>query len=231
MHVTFIGYSWNNQRIFLYSIFLEHYLGIFLGIPQGTFSKYSGNISWECSTNIPQTIFPEYYLGIFHGISQGTFSEYSGNVSWNVLRIFHEHIFARWAWLTIPTQYSETCQIYETWKLILVNPCSLGCAFMPLQLFLNYFLHEIPEGVCEIAPEENCLPGNCPRTIATWMIMPWIIAPWIIAPEDNCPRGKLPQIIVPRTIALRRIVPDECCPLGNYPLDDCPQIIAPGKLL
>ena len=48
---------------------------------------------------------------------------------------------------------------------------------MPLQLFLNYFLHEIPEGVRAIAPEENCLPGNCLRKIATWMIIPWIIAP------------------------------------------------------
>ena len=32
MHVTFVGYSWNIQGIFLYSIFLEHYLGIFPGI-------------------------------------------------------------------------------------------------------------------------------------------------------------------------------------------------------
>ena len=31
MHVTFVGYSWNVQRIFLYSIFPEHYLGIFPG--------------------------------------------------------------------------------------------------------------------------------------------------------------------------------------------------------
>ena len=30
--VTFVGYSWNNQGIFLYSIFPEHYLGIFPGI-------------------------------------------------------------------------------------------------------------------------------------------------------------------------------------------------------
>ena len=47
MDVTFVGYSWNNQGIFLYSIFLEHYLGIFPGISQGTFSEYSGNTSWN----------------------------------------------------------------------------------------------------------------------------------------------------------------------------------------
>ena len=44
IHVTFIGYSWNNQGIFLYLIFHEHYLGIFPGISWGTFSEYSGNI-------------------------------------------------------------------------------------------------------------------------------------------------------------------------------------------
>ena len=32
MHVTFVGYSWNIQGTFLYSTFLEHYLGIFPGI-------------------------------------------------------------------------------------------------------------------------------------------------------------------------------------------------------
>ena len=32
MHVTFVGYSWNVRGIFLYSIFPEHYLGIFPGI-------------------------------------------------------------------------------------------------------------------------------------------------------------------------------------------------------
>ena len=54
MHVTFIGYLWNIRGIFLHSIFPEHYLGIFPGILQGTFSEYSGNISWECSKNIPR---------------------------------------------------------------------------------------------------------------------------------------------------------------------------------
>ena len=29
MHVTFVGYSWKIQGIFLYSIFSEHYLGLF----------------------------------------------------------------------------------------------------------------------------------------------------------------------------------------------------------
>ena len=35
-------------------------MGIFPGTSQGTFSEYSVNISWECSTNIPRTyICPE----------------------------------------------------------------------------------------------------------------------------------------------------------------------------
>ena len=29
--------------------------GIYPGVSQGTFSEYSGNISWGCSTNIPRT--------------------------------------------------------------------------------------------------------------------------------------------------------------------------------
>ena len=33
IHVTFAGYSWNIQGMFLYSVFPEHYLGIFQGIP------------------------------------------------------------------------------------------------------------------------------------------------------------------------------------------------------
>ena len=32
MHLTFLKCSWNNQGIFLYSIFPEHYFGIFPGI-------------------------------------------------------------------------------------------------------------------------------------------------------------------------------------------------------
>ena len=54
MHVTFAGYLWNIQGIFLYSIFLEHDLRIFHRILYGTFSEYSRNKSWEYSTNIPQ---------------------------------------------------------------------------------------------------------------------------------------------------------------------------------
>ena len=55
MHVTFVRYSWNNQGIFLYSIFLEHYFGIFPGNSWGIFSEYAGNIAWECSANISRT--------------------------------------------------------------------------------------------------------------------------------------------------------------------------------
>ena len=40
MHVTFVGYSWNNRGIFLYSIFPEHYLGKFPEISWGTFSEH-----------------------------------------------------------------------------------------------------------------------------------------------------------------------------------------------
>ena len=49
-----ILYSWNIQGIFLYSIFPEHYLGLFPGM-FGTFSKYSGNVMGmfhEYSTNL-----------------------------------------------------------------------------------------------------------------------------------------------------------------------------------
>ena len=54
MQVTFVGYSWNNQGIFLYSIFQEHYFELFPGISLEMFSEYTGNISWECSTNNPR---------------------------------------------------------------------------------------------------------------------------------------------------------------------------------
>ena len=91
MHVTFVGYSWNNQGIFLYSIFLEHYLGVFPGISYGTFpnilgidhgnvprifhEKYSRNIIWEYSRNFIGNSFRilwEYIMGMFH--------EYSTNI-------------------------------------------------------------------------------------------------------------------------------------------------------
>ena len=42
MYVTFVGYLWKIQGIFLYSIFPEYYLGIFPGISLGIFSEYSG---------------------------------------------------------------------------------------------------------------------------------------------------------------------------------------------
>ena len=45
MPVTFVGYSWSNHGIFLYSIFQEHYFRIFPGISRGIFSEYTGNIT------------------------------------------------------------------------------------------------------------------------------------------------------------------------------------------
>ena len=57
--VTFVGYSWNSQEIFLYSVFPRHYCGIFPVISLGIFFEYTGNISRACSMNISQTyIFP-----------------------------------------------------------------------------------------------------------------------------------------------------------------------------
>ena len=53
-HVIFVGYSWNNQGIFLYSTFPEHCFRISLGISNGTFSEYNGNIH-----NVPR-IFHEH---------------------------------------------------------------------------------------------------------------------------------------------------------------------------
>ena len=56
MYVTFVGYSWNIQGKFLYSIFPEHYFGNF---PQ----NFIGNFF---------QIFREYIMGMFH--------EYSTNI-------------------------------------------------------------------------------------------------------------------------------------------------------
>ena len=53
MYVTFVGYLWKIQGIFLYSIFPEYYLGIFPGISLGIFSEYSGNMSWEKNIYLP----------------------------------------------------------------------------------------------------------------------------------------------------------------------------------
>ena len=47
------AYLWNNQGIFLYLIFLEHYFGILPGVSLGIFFEYTWNISWEYFTNIP----------------------------------------------------------------------------------------------------------------------------------------------------------------------------------
>ena len=41
MCVTFVGYSWNNQGIFLYSIFPEHCFVIFPGVSLGILSEYT----------------------------------------------------------------------------------------------------------------------------------------------------------------------------------------------
>ena len=47
MHLTFVGYSWNNQGIFLYSVLSEHY----------SYIQYSPEFHGELFTNI---------LGIYH---------------------------------------------------------------------------------------------------------------------------------------------------------------------
>ena len=61
MRVTFVGYSRNNQEIFLYLIFPEHYFGIFPGISFGTLSEYTGKILWKCFTIIPRTRICRWY--------------------------------------------------------------------------------------------------------------------------------------------------------------------------
>ena len=53
--VTFVGYSWNSQGIFLYLISPGHYFGIVPEISFRIFFRYTGNISRECSMNIPRT--------------------------------------------------------------------------------------------------------------------------------------------------------------------------------
>ena len=53
MHLTFEGYSWNIQGIFLYSVFLEHYFE---------------NIPWNFIENFFQ-IFQEYIMEMFHEYS------------------------------------------------------------------------------------------------------------------------------------------------------------------
>ena len=96
MHVTFVGYSWNNQGIYLYLIFsdtlweyyLEFHRDLFpniLGIYHGNVARifreqYSRNINWKYSAESHRELFPNI-LEMYHG---------------NVTRIFHKHIFARW---------------------------------------------------------------------------------------------------------------------------------------
>ena len=56
MHITFVGYSWNIQGIFLYSIFLEH-------------------LFWEYSPEFHRDIFLNI-SGIYHGNAPGIFHEH-----------------------------------------------------------------------------------------------------------------------------------------------------------
>ena len=56
LHVTFVGYSWNIQGIFIYSIFPEHYFG-----------------------NIPRNFMGNFF-GIFRECIMGMFHEYSTNI-------------------------------------------------------------------------------------------------------------------------------------------------------
>ena len=81
MHVTFVVYSQNIQGMFLYLIFPEYYLGIFPGISKGTFSEYSRNIYWECSTNTPRTcICPVGFCLTFALIVNFYYNEYPLNM-------------------------------------------------------------------------------------------------------------------------------------------------------
>ena len=54
-HVTLVGCSGNNRGVFLYVAFPKHYFRILPGISLETFSEYTGNISFECSTNTSRT--------------------------------------------------------------------------------------------------------------------------------------------------------------------------------
>ena len=67
--------------MFLYLIFPEYYLGIFPGISKGTFSEYSRNIYWECSTNTPRTcICPVGFCLTFALIFNFYYNEYPLNM-------------------------------------------------------------------------------------------------------------------------------------------------------
>ena len=59
--------------------------------------EQSGDISMF---NIPGTLFR-----IFPRTSLGTSSQYTGDISWECSTNFHEHIFARWAGISIGILY------------------------------------------------------------------------------------------------------------------------------
>ena len=88
--VTFVGYSWNSQGIFLYSIFPGHYFGIFPGISLGIFSEYTGNISRECSTNIPRTYICPVGNGLVRKVTtfvkSSMFDVWHGSISLQFLK-------------------------------------------------------------------------------------------------------------------------------------------------
>ena len=56
--VKFVGYSWNSQAIFLYSVFLEHYFGIFPSISLGIFFR----IYWEHLKGMLHEYFTNIYF-------------------------------------------------------------------------------------------------------------------------------------------------------------------------
>ena len=88
--VTFVGYLWNNQGIFLYSIFPKHYFGIFPRTSLGFFSEYTGNISKECSTNIPRTYICPVGVGLLRKVTtfvkSSMFDVWPGSISLQFLK-------------------------------------------------------------------------------------------------------------------------------------------------
>ena len=76
MQITFVGYSWNNQGIFLNSIFPEHYFGIFPwfhweyfpnipGIPHGNVPRiFHGHIfAWWIISRLECSFFKPWLVG------------------------------------------------------------------------------------------------------------------------------------------------------------------------
>ena len=88
--VTFVGYSWNSQGIFLYLIFPGHYFGIVPEISFRIFSRYTGNISRECSTNIPRTYIYPVGNGLVRKVTtfikSSTFDVWHGSISLQFLK-------------------------------------------------------------------------------------------------------------------------------------------------